>query len=74
MAKKEETPLRKARRVYEENHKEERKNATEQFNTRLPRNDYEEICAFLKEHHIGKIDVIYAGYTALKAQYEKTTE
>lgn len=69
--KKEETPIRKARRKYEETNKEERKQATEQFNTRLPRKDYDEICAFLQEHNIRKIDLIYAGYNALKQQTNK---
>lgn len=68
MIKKEDTPERNWRRTYELKHKEERENATSQFNTRIPKKDYEEICAFLKEHNIGKIDLIYAGYAALKEQ------
>lgn len=70
MIKKEETPIRKARRKYEEINKEERKKATEQFNTRLPRKDYEEICDFLEKHHIRKIDLIYAGYGIMKERLE----
>lgn len=69
--KKEETPARRASRNYEERHKEERRLATGQFNTRLPRKDFEEINAFLEEHHVGKIELIYAGYEALKEQYGK---
>ena len=68
MAKKEETPLRRARRNYEMRNKEERKRATEQFNTRLPRKDYEEICAFLETNRIRKIDLIYKGYEALREE------
>ena len=68
MEKKEETPLRRARRNYEIRNKEERKRATEQFNTRLPRKDYEEICAFLEANRIRKIDLIYKGYEALREE------
>lgn len=70
MVKKEETPIRRARRKYEEANKEERRKATEQFNTRLPRKDYEEICDFLEKHHIRKIDLIYAGYEIMKERLE----
>lgn len=71
MEKKEMTAKRKARRKYEELNKEERKAATKQYNTRLPSKDYDDISAFLKKHQIRKIDLIYAGYCALKDQYEK---
>ncbi len=40
--KKEDTRERLVWRKYEATHKEERKRAAEQFNTRLPRKDYEE--------------------------------
>ena len=39
MAKKEETPQRRARRNYEIRNKEEREQATKQFNTRLSREE-----------------------------------
>lgn len=71
MAKKVETPLRRARRKYEDLNKEQRKQATEQFNTRLPRKDYEEICAFLEKYGVRKIDLIYAGYESLKELYAR---
>ncbi len=74
MAKKEETPLRRARRNYEMRNKEERKRATEQFNTRLPRKDYEEICAFLETNRIRKIDLIYKGYEALREEVRMRDE
>lgn len=54
MAKKEETPQRRARRNYEIRNKEEREQATKQFNTRLSRGLHDEICSFLKEHRISK--------------------
>lgn len=67
--KKPETPIRKARRKYEVLNKEYRDQATRQFNTRLPREMHEEICTFLKEHHITKVDLIFAGYEFLQNQY-----
>lgn len=69
MAKKEETPIRRARRNYEVRNKEERDQATKQFNTRLPRELYNEICSFLKKNRITKVDLIYAGYQALIDHY-----
>ena len=66
MPRKEDTPLRNARRSYEERNKEERLKATTQFNTRLPKEKYDEINEFLEKHNIRKIDLIYAGYEALK--------
>ena len=46
MPRKEDTPLRNARRSYEERNKEERLKATTQFNTRLPKEKYDEILEF----------------------------
>ena len=68
MAKKEETPQRRARRNYEIRNKEEREQATKQLNTRLSRETHDEICSFLKEHRISKVELIYAGYEALRSQ------
>lgn len=72
--KKEDTRERLVRRKYEATHKEERKRATEQFNTRLPRKDYEEICAFLEANYIRKIDLIYKGYEALREEVRMRDE
>ena len=44
------TSLKKAQRKYEDIHKDQRKEATGQFNTRLPRPIFDEINGFLKEH------------------------
>lgn len=74
MKHKEETPIRKARRKYEQNNKEQRMQATKQFNTRLSSKMYEEICAFLKTHKITKVQLIYEGYKSLVNQYEKKKE
>lgn len=65
------SPRKKARRKYEVTHKAERKQATGQFNTRLPRKIFDEINDFLKENQIQKIDLIYAGYGALRAEVEE---
>ena len=43
------TPKQKARIKYEIVHKEEREQATRQFNTRLPVKEHDEIMAFLKQ-------------------------
>ena len=74
MAKKEETPQRRARRNYEIRNKEEREQATKQFNTRLSRGLHDEICSFLKEYRISKVELIYAGYEALRSQIKNNAE
>ena len=74
MEKKPETPIRKARRKYEEVNKELRDQATKQFNTRLPRETYDEICAFLKRHKITKVELITIGYSTLIEHYEKNKQ
>ncbi|MFQ9737724.1 MAG: hypothetical protein ACLR06_08290 [Christensenellaceae bacterium] len=60
--KKEDTPSRIIQRRYEATRKEWRKETTAQFNTRLPRKEFEEIETFLKERHLRKLDLIYEGY------------
>ena len=67
--KKEDTRERIIKRKYEQTHKEERKKASEQFNTRLPRESHEKICTFLKEHGISKVELIFAGYEVLQNKY-----
>jgi hypothetical protein len=64
------TPMQIARRKYEERNKEERKAASAQFSTFLPRKSFEEINEFLEKHRITKVDLIYAGFFALKEQRE----
>ena len=68
------TPMKKARRKYEDVHKDERKEATGQFNTRLPRPIFDEINGFLKEYGIPKIELIYAGYAVLRERMEQQKE
>lgn len=69
MPKKPETPRRKARRNYEVRNKDVREQATKQFNTRLPREECEEICAFLKRHGISKVELIREGFEAMKRYF-----
>ena len=71
MERKASTPMRENRRRYEEKHKEERKAANKIFGTSIPTKDYEEIDEFLKTHNIFKVDLIYAGYEALKQNIRK---
>ena len=65
------TPKQKARQKYELLHKEEREQATRQFNTRLPVKEYDEITSFLKEKRIPKVDLIRMGYQALLQEFKK---
>lgn len=74
MERKENTPQRTARRKYEEANKERRKQASGNFGTMIPRVLFEEINAFLKTSGISKVQLIVAGYEALKKQLNKTTE
>jgi hypothetical protein len=71
MEKKELTSVQIARRKYEEKNKEERKAASAQFSTFLPRKNFEEINEFLKKYKISKVSLIYAGFNALTKEYEK---
>ena len=70
MERKEDTPVRKTRRKYEEKNKEKRKQASGNFGTMIPRDLYEEINEFLAKNHITKVQLIFAGYEALKAEVE----
>ena len=74
MERKENTPQRIARRKYEEANKERRKQASGNFGTMIPRVLFEEINAFLKTSGLSKVQLIVAGYEALKKQLNKTTE
>ena len=62
------TPKQKARIKYEIVHKEEREQATKQFNTRLPVKEFNEITSFLKAKGIPKVDLIRIGYQTLKEE------
>ena len=71
MERKASTPMRENRRRYEEKHKEARKVANKTFSTSISRKDCEEIELFLKERNLSKVDLIYAGYEALKQNNQK---
>lgn len=77
MEKKENTPIRQARRKYEEKNKEKRKQVSGNFGTLIPRTLFNEINAFLKETGFTKVQLVKAGYKALLEEKEKlnnTTE
>lgn len=71
--KKEDTPLRKRRRKYEEIHKEERKEKSKVWGTSIDREFAEEIDEYLKTHNIKKVELIYVGYKALQSKYGPNT-
>ena len=66
------TPKQKARQKYELLHKEEREQATRQFNTRIPAKEHDEIMAFLKQKRISKVDLIRLGYQTLRKEFEES--
>lgn len=68
MERKEDTPVRKTRRKYEEKNKEKRKQASGNFGTMIPRALYDEINAFLDENGITKVKLIEEGYKSLLEQ------
>ena len=67
----EDTARRISRRKYEEKKKEERKQTSGNFQAMMPRDKYEEINEFLQKRHITKVDLVLAGYEALKAKTDK---
>ena len=71
MERKASTPMRESRRRYEEKHKETRKERNRVWGTSLAREYAEEIDEFLKTHNISKVDLICAGYEALKQSVKK---
>ena len=56
---------------YEDKHKEERKAAHAVWGTSMRRNDFEALNEFLKANRITKVELIYAGWAALREQYNK---
>ena len=73
MEKREDTPVRKTRRKYEEKNKEKRKQASGNFGTMIPRAFFDEINTFLNENRITKVRLIREGYEALKKKKENGT-
>lgn len=75
MERKENTPERERKRIYEEKHKEERKGKNKIWGTSLERPFAAEIDEFLAKHKLTKVELIYAGYQALLSKHgPKTTE
>ena len=75
MERRENTPIRQARRKYEEKYKDKRKQVSGNFGTLIPRALFYEINAFLKENNITKVQLIKAGYIALlEEKLNRTTE
>lgn len=73
--RKEDTPRRKTKRKYEENHKDERKQKNAVWGTSINREYADEIDAFLKQHRLTKVELIVEGYKALQNQHgPKKTE
>ena len=73
MERKEDTPVRKTRRKYEEKHKERRKQTSGNFGTMIPRARYDEINEFLRVNNITKVRLIVEGYEALKRELSSIT-
>ena len=72
MERREDTPVRVARRKYETKVKEKRKQQSGTFGTMIPRTLFNEINAFLKENNITKVQLVKAGYKALLEEKKKT--
>lgn len=67
VTRKEDTPQRVANRKYEAKNKDKRKQASENFQTMIPRDLYDEINAFLKERNMTKVDFIKKAYELMGA-------
>ncbi len=74
MERKEDTPERERKRVYEQKHKNERKAKCKVWGTSIDRKFADEIDEFLIRHHITKVAVIAAGFESLRKQYESQEE
>lgn len=66
MDRKENTPLREARRKYEEKNKDKRKAVSGTFSTYMPRNELDEINEYLSKNGITKVELIRVGFETLK--------
>jgi hypothetical protein len=72
MERRADTPTRISRRKYEETHKEKRQEQNKVWGTSIPRKEADKINAFLEKHHLTKVDLIYAGFEALKQQVKSS--
>ncbi len=69
--KREDTPSMVSRRNYEERNKDKRKEASGNFQTMLPRAEFDEINEFLKKHNISKVCFLREGFRLIKEKYEE---
>ena len=65
------TPKSEIDKRYEEKHKAERKAAHAVWGTSIKREDFEELNKFLKDNRFTKVQLIYAGWEALKELCKK---
>ena len=72
MERRADTPTRISRRKYEETHKEKRQEQNKVWGTSIPRKEADKINAFLKKNHLTKVDLIMAGFAALKEQVKSS--
>ena len=72
MERKENTPERERKRIYEEKHKTERKAKCKIWGTSLDRVYADEIDEFLSKYHITKVALIAAGFETKKQKNVKT--
>ena len=72
MERREDTPTRISRRKYEETHKEKRQEQNKVWGTSIPRKEADKINAFLEKNHLTKVDLIMAGFEALKQQVKSS--
>ncbi len=68
VTRKADTPQRIANRKYEEKNKEKRRAKCGNFQTMIPRELFEEINLYLKESGITKVELVKAGYEALRTR------
>ena len=72
MERRADTPTRISRRKYEETHKEKRQEQNKVWGTSIPRKEADKINAFLEKNHLTKVDLINAGFEALKQQVKSS--
>ncbi len=65
----ESTPLRENRRRYEERNKEKRRQKSGNFQTMMPKAEFEEINTFLKEKNLSKVEFVRQAFEIIKSQY-----
>lgn len=71
MEKREDTPARLSRRKYEERNRDRRRQSNATFGTMIPRKELAEINGFLSANGITKVELVRAGYEALRKAREK---